>query len=147
VAGSSAAVHWAAQEPDKAAAWVEELPESEQREYAARNLVYTWARHDLEAATAWLEEQAPGKSRELAGLELAKMQVERDPEAAFNLIQSMEDGHESYRMFKESLQSLVRIDASKAEAVVAQAALSEGMRAKAEKVVAEAAAMAEFFLP
>lgn len=66
----SLASRWGAEDPRKAADWVQRLPESEERLWAAKNVAAQWQRHAPGEAKAWAE-TLPVKER-AAVLELLK---------------------------------------------------------------------------
>lgn len=57
---------WVQTDPEQAAQWVSEFPESALRRDAAQNLVALWGRQDIAAVGHWLSEQPPGPSRDTA---------------------------------------------------------------------------------
>jgi len=57
---------WAPFASEKAAAWVDQFPESELRNAAMENLMDVWAKDDFSKAGAWLSELPKGPSRDAA---------------------------------------------------------------------------------
>lgn len=57
---------WVQTDPEPAAAWVSQIPESALRRDAAQNLVAIWGRQDLAAVGHWLNEQPAGPARDTA---------------------------------------------------------------------------------
>ena len=59
------AQHWVQKEPDRAAAWVLEFPETLQQT-ALENVVKLWANQDARAAEKWIESLPSGSQRDVA---------------------------------------------------------------------------------
>lgn len=56
---AATATHWAAENPQHAAAWAAALPAGESRAWAAANVVGQWRLYDESAARAWIETLPP----------------------------------------------------------------------------------------
>jgi hypothetical protein len=67
---------WAQNDPESAAAWVAQFPDSPVRETTAQNLVAFWAARDLDAAGQWSQALSEGTMRNAAMTAYAQAQVQ-----------------------------------------------------------------------
>ncbi len=90
------------QDPQKAAAWVLEMPPGESQDYAYGNLVDAWSRYDLAGAQRWIAHFEPGRGRQLATEAFIRSNAVRAGDRAWDLANQSSD---SDRLL--AMQSLV----------------------------------------
>lgn len=130
------AVTMAQEDPDQASAWVAGIPEGENKEWAARNLVSSWAKYDPAAAAAWVQTLPPGTTRDRAALEAAKIQGRiGGTEAALGLASRIENAEARQEATGYALQTLWRQNpAQGATALAASGLPADGQTALKEKL-------------
>ena len=120
---------WAQVAPEKAAAWVDGLPEG-MKGRALASVVGTWADTDANAAGTWLRKFPAGPERNEAVVNFAWTVKDADPEASLTWAGTITDENQrnetSYRLAREWMQR----DATTARQWIEQSQLPEGARQK-----------------
>lgn len=133
-AGSNVAAALAKNDPTKALAWAETLPEGSTREGAFASLASTWAGKDVEAAAQWLDKLPKGTSRDSAVAGFASRTAPRDPEGATAWASTLPAGEQRNTVLQRTLSIWQRTNAQAAtEWITTAPGLSDAERANLTK--------------
>jgi hypothetical protein len=101
-------------DPSKALAWAETLPEGASRQSAFASLASTWAGKDVEAVAQWLDKLPGGASRDSAVAGFASRTAPRDPEGATAWASTLPAGEQRNTVLQRTLSIWQRTNAQAA---------------------------------
>lgn len=117
-AASAIAGAYAAEDQNKAAAWVAGLPQDDARAAASRSLAEQWTQYDAPAASEWIGTLPAGKPRDQAVSALVNRIAGSDPATAFAWAATVGDERARADSLESTLNSWRKLDAAAARAAV-----------------------------
>ncbi len=119
---------WGRHEPEKAADWALQLPESALRPNAVRMALAEWARRDSMSASQWLADVPSKEIRDASVPSLVEAIVHADPSSAFSWASSISDEGQRGAMIQQVAVNWARKDVHAAIDAVASASISQDLK-------------------
>jgi len=127
---------WASANPEAAAEWAVELPESDNiRRQAVERVADRWLKYDSLSASEWIADMPAGKARDAATGELVRNISDNDPASALSWANSV--GNEGYQthLMEEVIDSWHEVDPNAARSALQSTDLSARQREKFKEIL------------
>ncbi len=101
---------WATEDPEKALAWFQKLPEEQRTHQLEKSLISGWAANNPHEAAKYLEKQKPDRNREYLIGEIANHMFKESTSGATNWAESIKDPKFKEQAFEELTEDWVSVD-------------------------------------
>lgn len=120
---------WIRQDGEKAAQWMEALPDGKTKNEAMKQLGAAWSEHDATRSNAWLKSLPQDSARWSATQGIASSTIDNDPDTALTLVRTISNEDERMKVLGNVWQVWFQTNKPSAEDWLKNAGLSEAERA------------------